>query len=118
MKSRIIIFASLLVFVACSSQETLSSDDKIIPRDSMIMLMVDIHITDAILLQAVNHRKIQPNQIPSYYADLLKKHNVSKLRFDNSLQKYSDDLDDFSKMYDNIMAELSLKKAEQVTGKE
>lgn len=80
--------------------------------------MVDIHITDAILIQAVNHRKIQPNQIPSYYSDLLKKHNISKLRFDKSLLHYSDDLEDFSQMYDNIMAELSLKKAALVSEKE
>ena len=118
MKARLIIFVSLLVFVACNSTETLSSDEKLIPRDSMVMLMVDIHITDAILIQAVNHRKIQPNQIPSYYSDLLKTHNVSKLRFDNSLQHYSDDLEVFSEMYDNIMAELSLKKAAQSSEQE
>ena len=111
MIGRISLFLSLITLVSCNTVETEERESQLIPRDSMIMLMVDIHITDAVLIQAVNHRKIQPNQVPFYYTDLLKKHNVSKRRFESSLHYYSDDLEVFNKIYDEIMAELNNRQA-------
>jgi hypothetical protein len=107
---------SSLFLYSCSPGRSANPDATIIPRDSMVQLMADIHLADAILINAVNHRKIQVNQIPAYYSDILQRYNITKTRFDVSLRFYSDDLEKFDKMYDEILSLLNKRQAEVEAG--
>ncbi len=112
----IILILALILF-SCSPGNVTSPDSTIIPRDSMVQLMAEIHLADAILINAVNHRKIQVNQIPAYYSDILQRYNITKTRFDVSLRFYSDDLEKFDKMYDEILSLLNKRQVEIEAGK-
>lgn len=81
----------------------------------MIHVISDIHIVDAVLINALNNRRIEVNTVPSYYVDILERYNISKERFDVSLRYYCDDLDEFDKMYDEIIEILSTIQVEYET---
>jgi hypothetical protein len=112
----IITLLTTLLILSCSTGSGKHPEAEIIPRDSMIRIMADIHLADAVLINAVNHRKIQVNQIPAYYSDLLQRYNISKTRFDVSLRFYSDDLEKFDKMYEEILSLLNKRQAEVEAG--
>ncbi|MGI6479206.1 MAG: DUF4296 domain-containing protein [Salinivirgaceae bacterium] len=106
---------ALLIINSCSGVRDKSTNLLIIPRDTMIHVISDIHIVDAVLINALNNRRIEVNTVPNYYVDILERYNISKERFDVSLRYYCDNLDEFDKMYDEIIEILSTKQAEYET---
>jgi len=107
--------ALLIIINSCSEVKDKPTSLSIIPRDTMIHVMADIHLVDAVLINALNKRRIVVNTVPSYYVDILERYNISKKRFDVSLRYYCDNLDKFDEMYDEVIEILSTKQAEYET---
>ncbi len=101
-----------MMLVSCSSKRDKYSNTSIISSDSMIHIMVDIHIADATIINALNNRRIKTNSVPAYYSYILEQYGITKKRFDASLRYYCDDLEKFDKMYDEIIAILNTKQIE------
>ena len=74
------ILLSLVVLIinSCSGVRDKSTNLLIIPRDTMIHVISDIHIVDAVLINALNNRRIEVNTVPNYYVDILERYNISK----------------------------------------
>lgn len=81
--------------------------EKIIPEDLFISVLVDIHIADA-GLNVVNLKKKYSNfNADDYYEHVLKRHNVSREQFNETIKYYTYNLNKFDKIYDQVITELS-----------
>jgi len=78
----------------------------------MIIIVKDIYLTDAMLTNAVNSRKIKDGQTVDYYTYLFDKYNITKERFDMSVKYYCNQPNDFIKIYQEVMDQLLLMEAE------
>lgn len=109
---RILITIAISTIILSCNIITNKTDDNIIPRDSMVQIITEIHLADAVLNNAQNNGYIEPDSTPKYYSEILKKHNITKEKFDRSIKHYVDQLEEFDNMYDEVIAKLNLKQIE------
>lgn len=112
---RPIIFLSLLCFLAsCGGpkKELLRgklSADSVIPRNEMINVLVDVHLVEASLNLQRNREGNVPLLTQNYYQWLCRKHHISHQRFRDNLNYYKMDPENFSKMYEEVVKNLTDK---------
>jgi len=102
----ILIFTSIIFIVSCSE------NNEIIEKDKLVIILSDLHKTNAILgdkkLLDVNLKKKKA----SYYNYFFKKHNITQAQFEKTIDYYSHNLQDYVLLYDEIV--LNLKNEELV----
>lgn len=97
---------SLFLFsFGCTNKNNIPSD--ILPEDSMVNIIVDMHIGDAILMQP----KIQTlpyviNKQEFYYA-ILKKHSLTHEIFEKNMNFYASKPEEYNHIYERVIEELS-----------
>lgn len=100
----IILLATLLF--GCKSKTKVPSD--IIPENKIVSLLVDMHIADA----TTNLIRIKQNKLnikpEDYYYSVLSKHHTNKETFDKSIKYYSKNLEQYNKIYDEVLKRLSI----------
>gem|GEM_PF-3400657 len=106
---QITIFFLILViglsFNSCSG----NNDEQIIARNQFVEILTDLQIAEGIMATKGFSDISVPDSSKSYYNYTLKKHNISRARFDNSLKYYSKDLEELEHMYNEVIAELTAK---------
>ncbi len=97
---------------SCSSTESneISKNAYLIPKDSLISLLTELHLTDA----AAKQNKI-PNNANNYskyseYKTILKKNLITKERFDSTLSVYCENPDEYEALYDKLIIQLKSKE--------
>jgi len=99
-----------LFFISCSKKEE-KIPAGIIPKDTMVQVMVDIHLADshAQFNTAFDNKK---NLKQGYYKFIFKKYKITSARLMKSWTFYVSHPDIFSKVYEDVITELSKKHAE------
>lgn len=107
---------SLLVFLllsllACSPPEV-SVPVGIIPRDSMVMIMTDIHIAEAALqLRDLGRNDTLRLEAYGRYRYIFEKYGVTRARFNESFTWYSNNPHLFHEMYEQVIDRLNVMQA-------
>jgi hypothetical protein len=111
-KHLILFFGCLLLInlSACSKKEVSIPSD-IIPKDSMVYIMMDIHLAEAAVKTAAADTNYKQN-IKSYYDLIYKKYNTNDSNFNASLKFYTDNPVLLEQIYQKIAEEMSRKEAE------
>jgi len=107
-----LIFILLLaVQASCSHTEERVPDDIISP-DSMVMILADFHIAEAIAGDASLFQQ-KPDMKKSFYKYILTHHQINYQKLKLSLDYYSARPKQFSAIYEQVLNELSKRQAEQ-----
>lgn len=103
----------ILFFSSCSlEQKEISIPDYVISQDSMVHILVDVHIQEAMMNQySQEGRHMKMNPVKQYQL-IFDKYKISKERYDSSYQFYLDNPSLMNKIYENVVIELSKKQAE------
>jgi len=103
---------SLLIFIfACSKPEVKIPED-VIPRDSMIVVLADIHLIEAtIQLKGLGRNDTLKEEAYGRYRYVFNKHKVTTSQFRKSLEYYRSEPEFFQKMYDEVITRLSVEQA-------
>ena len=110
MKKSILIFFSFnLFFISCSKKEEKIPAD-IIPREKTVQVMVDIHLAEARSQFNVPFDN-SGNVKQVYYKYIFEKHKISYSQLMKSWIYYSGHPGILSKVYDEVITELSKKQA-------
>lgn len=91
-----VILFSILIGLSCSSGKGGKAP---IPEEQMIDLLVDMHMTDAVLVRGINQGAIKNDKTYAVYKSVFNKYNVSPQLFDSAFTFYSKDLKRFDRMY-------------------
>jgi hypothetical protein len=96
-----------LISWACS-EEAVRKPAKLINRDHMVGILVDIHLSDA----AFQTRRYTSEDLKRYnesdfYYSVLKKHNLADSVFETSLLYYSGKPKEFEKIYTRVVNRLT-----------
>ncbi len=110
----VFIFCLLCSLASCSGpkKELLPGRlkaDSVIQRDEMIRVLVDVHLAES----SLNLQKERGGEMPlltqNYYQWLCGKHHISYQRFRDNLNYYKKDPENFSKMYEEVVKNLTDK---------
>jgi hypothetical protein len=101
----------LLLFsiVSCSKSEIKIPAD-IIPKDSMVFIMMDVHIAEA-GVKTLSADSVAINT-KTYYAFIYKKHHITEEQFQKSLRFYTYNPELLQEIYIKMTEEMSKKEAE------
>lgn len=104
-------YFSLILFVSCSNKDV-SIPPEILPQDSMIQIMANVHLAESRLLMSgryVNNEALKS----AYIQKVLSESNISAERFQSSFAYYTSRPELFSEMYNKVMEEISRRQAEK-----
>jgi len=104
MKKIIILFLITLFVVACSRPKN------VIERQKFVEILAEIHINDAILAkEGFFDKNITAGDSISFYNHLFKKYDITRQQYKENLEYYSNDIEDFLKIYNEVSTVLKTK---------
>lgn len=103
----ILLFLAIILFISCNRKQGVVSAE-IIPKDSLINIIVDLHLADAILINSVTQSKISDISSNHLYKSVLNKYEITKERFDSSIIFYSENPIVLDSIYDKVIEKLSM----------
>lgn len=94
--------------------KVIKTPDKVsIPRDTMISILIDIHLAETMAQQLRRNRdSTTKSNIREYYQTIFKQHRVAEQEFKDAFLYYSKNIEDFNKMYEEIQIRLSKMEEE------
>lgn len=101
----------LLIGLSACSKKDVDIPTDVIPKDSMVFIMMDIHLAEAAVKTAAADSNYKPN-IRTYYDLIYKKYNTTDSNFNKSLKFYTDNPALLEQIYQKIAEEMSRKEAE------
>lgn len=120
---RFMIIMGCLLLLSCGEPSVIKEIDPIVPSDSlipkekMIRLLVDIHIVEAALVVKRNETEETNDLAIQYYQAVFKKYGISRNRYDKNLKFYRQDPEEFGKMYEEVIRELTERQKTYKQGK-
>ncbi len=113
---KILLAITLLGLFSCTSKEV-NIPSEVIPKDTMLMLMMDIHLAEAGIRTVAPDDSVSFYTV-SYYHFIFDKYKVDKKRFQQSLKFYTDHTELLHDIYQKMIEEMSRKEAEVLNNKQ
>ena len=108
----ILLLAPGIYLSGCQREATTASGEKVIPREQMISLMTDMELTEATL--KMRQSSLSTDSIKSLtvksFDTLYAWHTTTPAQFKLSLAYYQEDLEDFEKMIDEVILNLTRER--------
>jgi hypothetical protein len=97
----------ILIHIACQ-EDVVQKPHKLLSRDKMISVLVDIHLSDA-AFQTGRYSNGQINKYTEsdYYYSVLRKYNIADSVFETSLIYYSAKPKEYEKIYTRVINRLT-----------
>lgn len=114
--NRLILFLLFFSLVSCTQQlknET-PIPDNLIPRETMIDIILDMHLYDAIV--SIHQKKSAKNNVKRsvhIHNSILEKYSITREQFELSYNYYQNELKIIDELYAKAITELNKMKMEQ-----
>lgn len=103
----IFLFLAFSVLLSCGNKK-IKTPDYVVGQDSLVSLLVDIHLLDAMLNKEKKPHAEKYEKALKLYPEVLLKHNIDRAIFDSTIKFYVKYPGQFSKIYDDVIRELSI----------
>lgn len=101
-------FVAVVIILFCSCSESSKSKTNIISQDSLVKIIIDMHLADAILLNPLVQSKISDVSSNKLYHSVLQKYNITKERFVESIKFYAENPVVLDSIYDKVIEQLNI----------
>ncbi len=116
MKYISIVITSLLILqFACSNPEERIKRSDIIPEEDLVPLLIDIHLSEGLLILSKVNEEYPGRDSVSNYIDVINKHGFEKEDFDKTIHFYSNKPDELNEIYELVISELSKMEERFIT---
>jgi hypothetical protein len=79
----------------------------VIPADSMVTLLTDLHIADGVINTVKFKDKSLKNLSTEYFTAILERHKISRATYDESMRYYSYHTEELNEIYEKVIVNLS-----------
>jgi len=108
-----LVLIGMLFLFSCGAPKE-KNPDNLLPPDSMVSILVDIHLAEA-AANVTRISDVQAFKAPQLYPAIFKSHQTDSATFHNSFNYYLKRPEKLEKIYDKVLNELSRRESE--TGK-
>lgn len=98
-----------IVVFACTRKK---SKMAVIPEKEMITIIKDMHIADGTFMVSKRRSELMNADSVNYYDPIFEKYGYTRSQFDSSIAYYSTKPEILTKIYDQVLEELSVYEAE------
>lgn len=102
---RYIIFSVLFFCLSCNIGN--KPPQNIIPKDKMIDILVDLHLTDGMFTINEIRMEMAKKDSINFYNVIFENHGYSRSDFDTSVYYYSHNINEYNKIYIEVLNRLS-----------
>ena len=111
----LVLLGFLLMLISCGTRDDSVrkieiSRDSIISRELFVLILSDIHLVDASLMVKRNKGQKPDHDLNFYYNGVFHKYHISKNRFQQNLDYYKQNPEEFTKIYDEVIELLSHRR--------
>src|SRR6187549_2455985 len=100
----------LLLLLAACSKKPVEIPSDVISKDSMIVILTDVHLAEAVLQLKNLSRNDSTKQIAlGYYQWVFEKHKITPEQFNRSFDFYVKQPELMTTMYDSVITRLSAR---------
>ena len=104
----ILVLLTFSLMIASCGDKLKNVPDNIVEENKLVSLLVDIHLTDAMLTKEKKPHTEKYETAIKMYPSVLLKHNINRAIFDSTIRYYVKFPDKFAKIYDDVLRELSI----------
>ncbi|MDT8393820.1 MAG: DUF4296 domain-containing protein [Bacteroidales bacterium] len=115
MKKLLSLLAVIAIFSSCYNQfnePVAARPDKLIHPDTMVLILVDMELTESVLVHKRNYGFELGDQPEVFFHSIFKKYNVNRAQFDSSMAYYKGDIETMNKIYEDVITRLSVMHSE------
>lgn len=103
---KIIIIISFLLLISCSKNFNQNKD--ILPEEKFIEITIDIQKAQALVnFKSDSLQNVRSIRLNSYNEEVLNKHNVTKEKYNKSVEYYTSKPDKFNKIMEEVVKNLN-----------
>ena len=106
MKKITVAFLTLLVISSCVNN-SIPEESYMISRDTLVLVIADMHKTDALLMNSGMLDRNLRKKNASYYNHIYKKYHITEYRFGRTIQTYTTYPEEYFEVYDDVLDILS-----------
>jgi hypothetical protein len=105
---------ALTLFYTSCNEDMSEKPPRLISRDKMVDILVDIHLSDAAFQsRRYSNEKLSAYTESDFYYSILKKHHLADSVFETSLIYYSSKPKEFEKIYTRVINQLTVLEQEE-----
>ena len=111
----VVFFLAMFLLFSCAPEQSLSEKkvpENIIQPDSMVAIIVDMQIDEAVLREMRRVGKYEENIAVNSFEKVFTKHNISKEKYEESIAYYEQNLEIYENIYERVITKLSQLQAE------
>lgn len=113
----VILFFALTLLLSCGKNDEISIPSGILTQEQMVSVLVDFHLAEAAVFDVQRNRGDVGLYTGRYYTAILKNHGIDRKKFGESVYFYSQHIDEFKKIYEQVLTVLSTKQSEVLSVK-
>ena len=107
------ILLCVCLLFACKPKTATVNPSNIIQRDSMVAILIDIHLAESMIQNIRRDRDTTHNAtIQDYYQTIFKQHQISEEQFKEAFIYYSKNIEQFDAIYEDMQIRLSKMEEE------
>jgi hypothetical protein len=106
----------MMALLSCQSENDLPPD--ILPPDSMVQVLTDIYLHEAILSNVTTRFDSLEHYRREQLDDVFASHRISRARFDSSYHYYEQDIEHLLEIQDAVLIELTKRKDKMLREKQ
>jgi len=115
MQRKYLFILILFIFISCGKFSFRKKSSFIIPKDKLIPILVDLHLSDAVL-NSPNIKSLYNKQYAEvYYDQVFELHGYTRAQFDTTIKFYSVKPSKLENIYDDVIEELSKLESSKIT---
>jgi len=111
-------FFLFFLFLSCSpSTENAVGNmpTEIIQPDSLVIILTQIHIAEAILHELKTDTKHKEKTAQNYYSEIFAKHGITLDQYEKSIEYYQQHPEIYQDIYEEVITQLSQKQTENTS---
>ena len=110
MMRNLVIIALVLFSFACKKGTKVPH--YVIPKEDMINIIIDIHVTDGLFTVTKVRRELVRNDSLNYYDEIFTNYGYTRKDFDTSVYFYSKNINEYDKIYQEVLNRLNEMETE------
>ena len=111
LKRATLISIILLLLVSCGNKkEKAVIRNDVLSHAEMVKLIADVHIVEAVIEERRNSGQLKPGEMKLFYDQVFEKYHLNKEMFYKNINYYLEKPQEFLKIYDEAIIELSKKQ--------
>ena len=108
------VFMFLMLMVSACKKPKTEIPPGIISPDSMVLVMTDVHIAEAAVVQKNLNGDTGTVYAASFYRFIFEKHHITETVYRNSVAFYNAHPDEYDKIYSQVLTEISKRQADNM----